>query len=63
MERYFIVRLKGEIMKEPKFATTVCDDANIDSLSDDALDIVTRILYRIYTESVTDDGRHSQQVA
>ena len=50
-------------MKEPKFATTVCDDANTDSLSDDALDIVTRILYRIYTESVTDDGRHSQQVA
>lgn len=35
----------------------------VDSLSDDAMEILIKILYRIYTESVADDGRHSHQVA
>ena len=28
-----------------------------------ALQLIVEILYRMYEESVTDDGRHSQQVA
>ncbi len=50
-------------MKEPKFTTTLCDDANTDSLSEDALDIVTRILYRMFTESVDENGRYSDHAA
>ena len=45
------------------YMTVTSNNANEESLSDDAMEILMKMLYRLYSESVAYDGRHSNHVA
>ena len=53
---------KDFIMTKSIYMTMTSNNANEESLSDDAMEILMKMLYRMYTESVVNNG-HTEHAA